>query len=315
MKRGFIFPGQGSQSVGMSKEFYDNFVLAKQIFEEANDCLKKDLRKIMFEGPEDLLTQTENAQPAVATASVIVLKVLESELGKSVEGLCDFVAGHSVGEYSALCASGVFDFKTTLRLLEVRGKAFAEAGNINPGAMVAVLGATSEQIEELIARAKFDDEVLQVANDNTVGQVVLSGNQKSVFKVIEEAAAMNIKKAIRLPVSGAFHSELMFPAIDTMSNALEDVVPTSPKVKVIANYTAKCEEVGNIKENLIKQITGKVRWRETMLKMEQEGCEMFAEIGNGKVLSGMVMRTCPNVKAFTVNSIETLKEFIMNINN
>lgn len=306
----FIFPGQGSQGVGMAKEFYDNFDEAKLVFEEVNDTLGKDLAKIMFTGPEDLLTDTENAQPAIMTASTAILRVLEKESGKNINGLCSCVAGHSLGEYTALCASESLSLRDTAKLLKVRGKAFADAGRKNSGTMVALVGATIEQAEEVAKKAKIESEVCQVANDNTVGQVVLSGHINSMNKAIEIATEMKIKRAIMLKVAGAFHSELMLPAVEEMKEILENIVINEPKVKVIANYTANIENVSDIKDNLLKQITGSVRWRETMLLLEKLGMNNFVEIGSAKVLTNMVSKTCSNVNAIAINSIEAMKKFL-----
>ena len=310
MKKSFIFPGQGSQVVGMCKEFYDNFDVVKDVFEEVNTALNKDLKKIMFEGPEDLLTDTENAQPAIMTGSIAVLKVLEQETGKKIDELCGAVAGHSLGEYSALCASGVFSVSDTAKLLAVRGRAFSDACQKSQGAMVALVGATIEQAEEVCEKSRLNSEVLQVANDNTVGQVVISGNVNSIDRAIEVATEMKIKRAIKLNVSGAFHSELMQPAVGAMEEILSNTLVKNPSVDVIANYTADVENQNEIKGNLLKQITSRVRWRETMLNMEANGIDTFVEVGISKVLSGMVLKTCPNVKVFTINSIENMKQFI-----
>ncbi|MDR2760860.1 MAG: ACP S-malonyltransferase [Rickettsiales bacterium] len=315
MKKSFIFPGQGSQTVGMLKDFYDNFAAAKQMFEMANDFLGKDIKTLMFDGPEEVLTRTENAQPAIMLGSAVTLEILKGETGKTIDELCDFTAGHSLGEYSALCAAGVLNLEDSLKLLKIRGEAFAEAGKSNPGSMVALIGASIEQSEDVANKARLNGEILQVANDNTAGQTVLSGNKNSIAKAIDVAKEMGIKKVVPLPVSGAFHSELMRPATAIMSEALGRATFSEPLVRVMANYTADAEEFGEIKNNLIKQITARVRWRETMLNMEKYGSEMFVELGNGKVLSGMVGRTCPNVKSFSINSPDALKEFINLINN
>lgn len=312
-KKAFIFPGQGSQSIGMAKEFYENFDVAKKVFEEVNNTLGKDLTKIMFEGPEDLLTDTENAQPAIMTASIAILKVLEKESGKNIDELCSFVAGHSLGEYTALCASESLSLVDTARLLKVRGRAFAEAGKKSSGTMVALVGATIEQAEEVAKKAKVEGEICQVANDNTVGQVVLSGNVNSMNKAIEIATEMKIKRAIMLKVAGAFHSELMLSAVEEMKEILQNVVINEPKVKVIANYTANIEDKNNIKDNLIKQITGTVKWRETMLLLEKLGSDNFVEIGSSKVLTNMVSKTCKDIKATTINSVESLNEFLKDL--
>ena len=309
-KKAFIFPGQGSQSIGMAKEFYENFDAAKEVFEEVNNTLGKNLTKIMFEGPEDLLTDTENAQPAIMTASIAILRVLEKESGKNIDELCSFVAGHSLGEYTALCASESLSLVDTARLLKVRGKAFAEAGKKSSGTMVALVGATVEQAKEVAKKAKIEGEICQIANDNTVGQIVLSGNVNSMNKAVEIATEMKIKRAIMLKVAGAFHSELMLPAVEEMKEILQNVVINEPKVKVIANYTANIEDKNDIKSNLIKQITGTVEWRETMLLLEKLGSDNFVEIGSSKVLTNMVSKTCKDIKATTINSIESLNEFL-----
>jgi [acyl-carrier-protein] S-malonyltransferase len=315
MKRSFIFPGQGSQTVGMAKEFYDNFAIAKQVFKEVDDILDRDLSKIIFEGPEEVLTNTENSQPAIMTVSIAILEVLKKETGFEIDRLCNAVAGHSLGEYVALYASESLNLKDVTELLRIRGRAFAEAGIESPGLMAALVGATIEQAEDVVEKSKISGEVLQIANDNTVGQVVISGSVNSIERAIEFATQVGIKKAIKLQVSGAFHSALMLPAVEKMQNTLEQIEIKEPKVSIIANYTAKPEVKTEIKDNLIKQITGRVRWRETMLNMQSSGIEIFVEIGNGKVLSGMVPRTCPDIETFNLNSIANLKMFIDSIGN
>ena len=312
-KKAFIFPGQGSQSIGMAKEFYENFDAAKEVFEEVNSTLGKNLTKIMFEGPEDLLTDTENAQPAIMTASIAILRVLEKESGKNIDELCSFVAGHSLGEYTALCASESLSLVDTARLLKVRGEAFAEASKKSSGTMMALVGATVEQAEEVAKKAKIEGEICQIANDNTVGQIVLSGNVNSMNKAIEIATEMKIKRAIVLKVAGAFHSELMLPAVEKMKEILQNVVINEPKVKVIANYTANIEDKNDIKSNLIKQITGTVKWRETMLLLERLSSDNFVEVGSSKVLTNMVSKTCKDIKVTTINSVESLNEFLKDL--
>ncbi len=311
MNKAFVFPGQGSQVVGMGKDLYDNFEIAKDVFNEVDSALNKNLSKIIFEGPQDLLTQTENAQPAIMCVSIAILKVLEKESDKSIEKLCNFVAGHSLGEYSALCASESLTLSDTAKLLKIRGESFAEAGKYSKGAMVALVGATIEQAEEVANKARQDGEICQVANDNTVGQVVLSGNEKSIDKAVEIATEMKIKRAIKLQVSGAFHSELMKPAVENMKNALAEINISVPKVPLIANvYADKISTPEEIKESLIKQITNRVRWRETMLLFEKNNIEEIVEVGPGKVLTGMVSKTVPSIKSFAVNSFESLKEYL-----
>lgn len=314
MNRIFIFPGQGSQTIGMAKDFYDNFTEAKEVFEVVDEVLKKNLTKIMFEGPDDLLTSTENSQPAIMTASIAILRVIKSLSNLSIDNLCKTTAGHSLGEYTALCTAEALTLEDTAKLLKVRGEAFAEAGQKNSGSMVALVGATPEQAEDVIKRAKINEEVLQIANDNTVGQIVLSGNINSIDKAIDVATEMKIKRAIKLNVSGAFHSKLMEPAVSKMKDILNEVKIEKAKVSVIANFTADFETTPDeIKNNLIDQITGKVRWRETMLKAQENDIDTFVEIGNGKVLSGMVPRTCPDAKVNTINSLASLDEFLKSL--
>lgn len=311
--KAIVFPGQGSQTIGMAREFYDNFDIAKKVFQEVNDTLQKDLTKIMFEGPEDLLTDTENAQPAIMTASIAILEVLKQETGLKINNLCNYTAGHSLGEYTALCASNSINLADTAKLLKVRGKSFADAGKIAQGSMAAVIGASIEQVEELVNKARLENEVLDIANDNIVGQVVISGNINSIDNAINIASEMKIKRAVKLQVSGAFHSPLMESAIKNMETILEEISINKPVVEVFANYTANIEEQSEIKDNLLKQITGRVRWRETILNMKEKGVKEFVEIGSGKVLSNMIGRMCPEDKVISINSIDTLKEYIKDI--
>ena len=313
--KAIIFPGQGSQSIGMAKEFYDNFVVARDVFNTVNESLKKDLSKIMFEGPEELLTDTANAQPAIMTASIAILEVLKQECNLNINDLCNCVAGHSLGEYTALCASDAINLSDTAKLLKVRGESFAEAGKKTIGSMAAIIGASLEQVEELINKAKIDGEVLDIANDNITGQIVISGNINSIDNAITLAPTMKIKRAIKLQVSGAFHSKLMEPAIINMDNILKEIKLEQPKVNIFANYTADVEIKDDIKNNLIKQITNRVRWRETIINMKQKGINSFIEIGNGKVLTNMVARMCPEDETISINSIDSLKSFINNLSN
>lgn len=308
-----VFPGQGSQTIGMAREFYDNFDIAKKVFQEVNNTLQKDLTKIMFEGQEDLLTDTENAQPAIMTASIAILEVLKQETGLKINNLCNYTAGHSLGEYTALCASDSINLANTAKLLKIRGKSFADAGKVAQGSMAAVIGASIEQVEELINKARLENEVLDIANDNIVGQVVISGNINSIDNAINIASEMKIKRAVKLQVSGAFHSPLMESAIKNMETILEEISINKPVVEVFANYTANIEKQSEIKDNLLKQITGRVRWRETILNMKEKGVKEFVEISSGKVLSNMIGRMCPEDKVISINSIDTLKEYIKDI--
>ena len=309
-----IFPGQGSQVVGMGKDFYENFSYVKEMFEKTNDILHRDLKKIIFEGDEELLKATNNSQPAIMLISAVILEILKRESGKSIEQLCNFVAGHSLGEYSALYACESINLEQAIQLLDVRGKSFAEIGQKSNGGMLALLGCSIENALEIIKKAKLDGEVLQVANDNTVGQVVLSGNINSIDKASEISKEYNVKKAVKLPVSGAFHSQLMEPAVEKMKEILSTIDIKEPKVNFIANYTAEITKGDKIKENLLNQITNGVRWRETMLNMEKNGVVNFIEITieKNRFWSGFVSRSCPNAKSIVINSIDSIKEFINN---
>jgi len=308
--KAFVFPGQGSQKIGMSKDFYDNFQVAKDVFAEVDEALGRKLSSIIFGESQEELTQTQNAQPALMCASMAMLRVLEKESGKRVEKLCDFVAGHSLGEYSALCAAGAFSLSDTAKLLKVRGEAFAEAGKQGGGSMAAIIGVTIKQAEEIALRAKEGDEVCQVANDNTVGQVVISGHESAIDRSLEIAKQMGAKRAIKLPVSGAFHSALMQSAADKVKQALETVTINEPIIPVIANVSAnQVFDAQEIKESLIAQVTSRVRWREIMLNLESADVKKIIEIGSGNVLKNMVGRTCEKIEAGSICSVESLKEF------
>jgi [acyl-carrier-protein] S-malonyltransferase len=309
MVKAFVFPGQGSQIVGMGKEFYDNYTEAKQVFEEVDSVLNKKLSQIIFEGPEEVLTQTVNAQPAIMATSIAVLKVLEKESGQPIENMCQFVAGHSLGEYTALCASGALSLADTTKLLNIRGKSFADAGSKSKGSMCALLGGNITLVMGLLdeVRKKDTNLLIQIANDNTVGQVVISGHEILIDEAITTATNFGFKKAVKLNVSGAFHSELMSPAVETMTNALKNITINTPKINFISNVTAKIvKEPEFIKENLIRQITGAVRWRETMINFKNSGIDKVVEVG-GKTLASFVARAVENVNALSINTIEVLK--------
>jgi len=308
-KTALIFPGQGSQVVTMGKDLYENFACAREIFTKTDQILGVNLSKIMFEGPSEELTKTENAQPALMVVSMAIIEILEKEFGKKVVDMASFVAGHSLGEYSALCASKALSLETTAKLLQIRGRAMAKCGEKTQGAMAAVLGVDIAVAEAIAAEAAAG-EVCQVANDNSVGQIVLSGSKSAIERSLEIAKAKGAKRAIMLPVSGAFHSELMSDAAFAMAKALVDAEVRSPLVPLIANVTAqKVTDSQQIKELLVRQITGSVKWRETMLFMDQNGIEEVIEIGAGKVLCGLVGRTCPNMKSRSIQNIEDIKLF------
>lgn len=307
MKKAFIFPGQGSQIVGMAKEFYDNFSVSKNVFEEVDEALGENLKKIIFEGSIETLTITSNAQPAIMTASIAILEAIKNETGLSIEKLCDFVAGHSLGEYTALCACNAITLADTAKLLKIRGNAFLKAGEKNIGCM-AVIGAPINIVEEIVEKSTIDGEILEITNDNTSEQCVLSGNLNSIDKALDVAGKSGIKKIKKLTVSGAFHSKLMEPAVLMLTESLSDILISEPRVPIISNYTAKIENKDEIKENLIKQVTNKVRWRETMLNLESLGVELFFEIGAVRILSNMVKKTCQKASALAVNSIKDMTD-------
>ncbi len=310
MKKALVFPGQGSQVVGMGKDLNDNFEVARKAFKTVDDIVGVSLSKIMFEGPSEELTKTENTQPALMAVSIALIQVLEKEFGKKVEDISSFVAGHSLGEYSALCAAKAITLEETAKLLQIRGKAMAKCGKKIQGAMAAILGVEIEVAEE-IARLAAESDICQVANDNSVGQVVISGSKVAIDRAIEIAKSKGAKRALALPVSGAFHSDLMLEAQDEMKAALDKAEIKSPIVPVVTNVTANLvTDPNEIRDLLVKQITGSVRWRETMLFMQSNNVEEVVEIGSGKVLSGLVGRTCTNVKSLSIQNSEDLKSFI-----
>lgn len=311
-KIAIVFPGQGSQAVGMGQDLYNNFQSAREVFAAINDILSYDLTKIMFNGPQEELTKTENTQPALMAVSIALIRVFEQEFGKKFSDLCSLTAGHSLGEYSALCASNSLSLGDTAKLLQIRGSEMAKCATKNQGAMCAVLGVEID-VAKAIADEAAQDEICQVANDNSVGQIVLSGSKNAIERCVEIAKIKGAKRAILLPVSGAFHSKLMQEAQDKMAIALNSVTIHKPQVPVVANITAEIiNDHLTIKNLLINQITQAVRWRETMLCFEKNQIAEVIEIGSGKVLSGLVSRTCPNLKAQSIQNLEDLKNFLTN---
>jgi [acyl-carrier-protein] S-malonyltransferase len=309
--KAFVFPGQGSQIIGMGKDFYDNFKEAETVFKEVDDVLGRKLSSIIFGESQEELTKTQNAQPALMTVSMAILKTMEKEIGKPAEELCEFVAGHSLGEYSALCASSAISLAETAKLLEIRGKAFAKAGKESGGSMAAIIGVDVETAMKIAEKSRQPGETCQVANDNAIGQVVISGDETAIDRSIEIATEMGAKRAIKLPVSGAFHSELMRPAAEIMEKALEKITIQSPKIPLITNVTAnQVFSIEEIKESLIKQVTGRVRWRETLHNLDAEDVKQIVEIGSGKVLAGLTKKTCPDMATISIGNIETMKEFL-----
>jgi [acyl-carrier-protein] S-malonyltransferase len=284
----FLFPGQGAQAIGMGKDLAENFLVSKNVFEEVNDALGQDLSGLIWDGDIETLTLTENAQPALMATSIAAIKALEDEGIKFDQA--SYIAGHSLGEYSALCAAGSLSLTDTAKLLRIRGKAMQDAVPFGLGAMAAILGLDFETVSQ-ITNLSSDDQICQAANDNDPGQVVISGHKNAVDQTIELAKDAGAKRAVLLPVSAPFHCSLMQPAADIMAKALNDIKLEDPIVPLVANVRANEQNNGDmIKDLLIEQVTGSVRWRESIEFMSLKGVTEVFEIGAGKALSGMVRR-------------------------
>lgn len=284
----FLFPGQGAQAIGMGKDLAENFLVSKNVFEEVNDALGQDLSGLIWDGDIETLTLTENAQPALMATSIAAIKALEAEGIKFDQA--SYIAGHSLGEYSALCAAGSLSLTDTAKLLRIRGKAMQDAVPFGLGAMAAILGLDFETVSQ-ITNLSSDDQICQAANDNDPGQVVISGHKNAVDQTIELAKDAGAKRAVLLPVSAPFHCSLMQPAADIMAKALNDIKLEDPNVPLVANVRANEQNNGDmIKDLLIEQVTGSVRWRESIEFMISKGVSEVFEIGAGKALSGMVRR-------------------------
>jgi [acyl-carrier-protein] S-malonyltransferase len=290
MSVAFVFPGQGSQAVGMGKALAETFSAARQVFDEVDAALDDKLSTIMWAGPAERVTLTENAQPALVAVSLAAMRVLETEAGVDIKRDARFVAGHSVGEYSALAATGALPLADAVRLVRIRGRAMQQAVPVGVGAMAALLGVDFEQAAAIAAEAA-QGEVVQAANDNGGGQVVVSGHRAAVERAVEIAKAKGVRRAMLLPVSGPFHSALMQPAADVMADALAKVTIKPPSVPLVANVLARpTQDPAQIVRGLIDQVTGTVRWRESIAFMADAGVTTFYEVGSGKVLSGLVKR-------------------------
>lgn len=310
MSVAFVFPGQGSQAVGMGKPLADNFPQARHVFAEVDDALSEKLSAIIWEGPPDDLTLTENAQPALMAVSLAVVRVLEAEAGLDLKRDARFVAGHSLGEYSALAAAGAFSLSDTARLLRTRGRAMQKAVPVGTGAMAALIGLEFEQVVAVAAEAA-QKQVCQAANDNGGGQVVISGDKAAVERAMEIAKAKGAKRAILLPVSAPFHCALMQPAADVMADALAKVSVKPPGVPVVANVLAKpITDPAEIVRRLVEQVTGTVRWRECVAFMAGAGVETFYELGVGKVLSGLVKRIAEGANGIAVSTPDDVAAFV-----
>ena len=304
--RAFLFPGQGSQSVGMGAALAEASRTARDVFDEVDEALGQGLSRLMREGPEDQLTLTENAQPAIMANALAVFRVLTRDGGVSLEKAAQFVAGHSLGEYSALCAAGAFDLATTARLLKLRGQAMQAAVPVGQGAMAALLGADLDKAQA-IADAAAQGEVCTVANDNDPSQVVISGHRAAIERAVAIAKDHGAKRAVLLPVSAPFHCPLMQPAADRMAEALAGTQIEAPVVPVFANViAAPVSDPDRIRELLVEQVTGMVRWRESIAEMAAAGVEEFVELG-GKVLGPMVKRIAPDAKVTSVVTIDDIE--------
>ena len=303
--KAILFPGQGSQVVGMGSEFYNNFSSVKEIFNSADEKLKFKLSKVILEGPEDQLKLTQNTQPAILTVSYAIFKILKEEFNYNFENT-KYFAGHSLGEYSALLCAGSLSFEDALYLLFERGKSMQEAVPVGKGGMLAVLGSENEEIEDCIKKIKSKG-VCEIANDNAPGQIIVSGNIE-LIQDLQNILKENKKKSIMLPVSAPFHCSLMNAAATNMKSKIENVNFTKPNYEIIANVTASpTNDPVEIKKLLVEQIYSKVRWRESILYMANQNITEYLEIGPGKVLTGLVKRILPSTNSSSINSIEDIK--------
>ena len=310
----FTFPGQGSQAVGMGKDLADAFPAARAVFDEVDDALGEKLSAVMWEGSAEALTLTQNAQPALMAVSMAVMAVLEQEFGITVAGRAGYVAGHSLGEYSALAAAGTFSISDTARLLRTRGEAMQAATPVGTGAMAALLGLDFEAAMK-VAQEAAQGDVCQAANDNAPGQVVVSGSKAAVERAVDIAKAHGARRAMLLPVSAPFHCTLMQPAADVMASALADVDMAAPSVPLVANVVAcAVSDANQIRANLVAQVTGTVRWRESVSWMVDNGVGSFIEIGTGKVLTGMARRMAPDASCMATTSVADIEAVAQNLN-
>jgi [acyl-carrier-protein] S-malonyltransferase len=309
MSIAFMFPGQGSQAVGMGKGLAAAFAVARAVFDEVDAALGDKLSTTMWEGPADRVTLTENAQPALVAVSLAAMRVLEAEAGIDLKRDAAFVAGHSVGEYSALAAAGALTLADAVRLVRIRGRSMQQAVPVGVGAMAALIGAEFEQAAAIAAEAA-QGEIVQAANDNGGGQVVVSGHKGAVERAVEIAKAKGVRRAMMLPVSGPFHSALMQPSAAVMADALAKVTVKPPSVPLVANVLAKpTSDPGEIVHGLVAQVTGTVRWRESIAFMAQAGVTTFYEVGSGKVLSGLVKRIAEGASGVPIGTPEDVAAF------
>ena len=311
MTNAFIFPGQGSQKVGMGKDLYDNFPVAKEVFQEVDDALSINLSRIIFEGEEEELKLTINTQPALMAVSFAIVRVIEGLIGKNLSEVGKFTAGHSLGEYSALVCARSIKLNDAAKILRLRGEFMQNAVPLNIGAMAALIGVDTNIVDEIRSKYVEKDEIIDIGNDNAPGQFVISGHNSIVDKVIANHKAFGIKRAIKLPVSAPFHCRLMEKARENMESYIQDLELLSPKLILVNNVgAAPLTEINKIKDSLVEQITNTVRWRESINNMCDLGVDNFIEIGAGNVLSGLVKRINKTVNSSSIQNIENIENYI-----
>ena len=311
MTKAFIFPGQGSQKVGMGKDLYDSFPIAKEVFQEVDDALSLNLSKIIFFGDEEKLKLTINTQPALMTVSFAIVRVIEEMTGKKLSEIGNFTAGHSLGEYSALVSARSLKLHDAAKILRLRGKFMQDAVPLNVGAMAALIGVNIDIIEKIRAKFTEKNEIIDIGNDNSPGQLVISGHNSVVDKVVSAHKSLGIKRAIKLTVSAPFHCSLMNKAAEDIQRFIYDLEILSPELILINNVDAiTLTEPIKIKESLIKQISETVRWRESIQNMCDLGVTNFVELGSGNVLSGLVKRTNKIVNSMSIQNIEDIENFV-----
>ena len=311
MTNAFIFPGQGSQKVGMGKDLYDNFPVAKEVFQEVDDALSINLSRIIFQGEEEELKLTINTQPALMAVSFAIVRVIEGLIGKNLSEVGKFTAGHSLGEYSALVCARSIRLNDAAKILRLRGEFMQNAVPLNIGAMAALIGVDPNIVDEIRSKYVKKDEIIDIGNDNAPGQFVISGHNSIVDKVIANHKAFGIKRAIKLPVSAPFHCRLMEKARENMESYIQDLELLSPKLILVNNVgAAPLTEINKIKDSLVEQITNTVRWRESIDNMCDLGVDNFIELGAGNVLSGLVKRINKSVNSSSIQNIENIENYI-----